>query len=434
MIGTARRAGPACPRPAARDSLYTPVRVVELDLARPYELRSPDGRIQPDAGSDAGVLALVRLHGHPLGLVSSTGSAGGHAALCRALAAAAHRELAVPVPMVSAVRAPVGTAAATTTPSAAAPLISVVVATRDRPGQLRGCLDSLLRSDYPHFEVIVVDNAPSSEATRRLITARYPGRVRYLREPAAGLARAHNAALPAVRGELCAFTDDDTLADRRWLAALAEAFGQDPRVGCVTGLILAAELQTPSQLQLERLSGFAKGFAPLRWSLERPGPDPLFPFTAGKFGSGANMAFRTSTLRRLGGFDPATGTGTPARGGDDLLAFLRVLAAGHTLVYQPEALIWHHHRRNPEAVPAQAFGYGAGFGAFMAAAVVHEPRLATALLRRLPRGAALALQHAARHAATAPQTPGLGRLELRGLAYGPVGYLRSRRLARLIGD
>ncbi|MFE0458485.1 glycosyltransferase family 2 protein [Kitasatospora sp. NPDC058965] len=317
--------------------------------------------------------------------------------------------------------------------SAEPPLISVVVATHDRAARLRCCLDSLLRNGYPHFEVIVVDNAPSSDDTRQLIGRRYAGQVHYLREPVAGLARAHNAALPAVRGELCAFTDDDTLADPRWLAALAEAFGQDRRIGCVTGLILPAELQTPAQLALERLAGFSKGFAPLRWSLADPPADPLFPFTAGQFGSGANMAFRTSTLRRLGGFDPAMGTGTPARGGDDLLAFLRVLAAGYTLAYQPEALIWHHHRRAPEAVPAQAFGYGAGFGAFVAAALVQEPQLGAALLRRLPKGLGRAAQRASRYSDEVPQTPGLGLLELRGLAYGPVGYLRSRLQARRIG-
>ncbi|MFE0458484.1 hypothetical protein ACFW1A_04375, partial [Kitasatospora sp. NPDC058965] len=113
MNGTARRTEAACPRPAARDSLYTPVRVVELDLARPYELRSPDGRIQGDAASAAGVLALVRLHGHPLGLVTATGTADGQAALCRALAAAAHRELAVPVatPVATGPRTPASSAA-----------------------------------------------------------------------------------------------------------------------------------------------------------------------------------------------------------------------------------------------------------------------------------------------------------------------------------
>jgi hypothetical protein len=142
------------------------------------------------------------------------------------------------------------------------------------------------------------------------------------------------------------------------------------------------------------------------------------------------MAFRAALLRRLGGFDPATGTGTPARGGDDLLAFFRVLTSGAALVYQPDAIVWHHHRRTLDALPAQAFGYGVGFGAYLAAAVRHQPAVLPSLLRALPRGVGTALHGARVGAPTGPGIPGadpaeLARLQLRGLAYGPLGYLHS---------
>lgn len=432
MNGSDQHPDPACPRPAARDSLYTPVHVVELDLADPSELRSPGGR---PADPDGRVLALVRLHGHPLGLVRASGAPGDRAGLRRALVDAAHRDLSL---------TPTHTGTqATATPEArpcragsaqapAGPLpISVIVATHNRVGQLRQCLDSLLRNGYPRYEVIVVDNAPSSDDAKRLIGERYAGRVRYLREPVAGLARAHNLGLAAAHGTLCAFTDDDTLADPGWLDALAAAFAADQRTGCVTGLILPAELETAAQAALECHGGFAKGFTPRSWSLHEPPGDPLFPFTAGQFGSGANMAFRTAALRRLGGFDPAMGTGTPARGGDDLLAFFRVLAAGYTLAYQPEAVIWHRHRRTADALPAQAFGYGAGLGAYLTAALAHEPAMLPALVRRLPQGVGHAARRSHRDTGAALQEgQDLGHLELRGLLYGPLGYLRSRIQAR----
>ncbi|MDC7340368.1 hypothetical protein PQR15_32860 [Streptomyces lydicus] len=103
-----------------------------------------------------------------------------------------------------------------------------------------------------------------------------------------------------------------------------------------------------------------------------------------------------------------------------------MLAAGHRIVYRPDALVWHRHRRDLDAVPAQAFGYGAGFGAFLAAAIRHRPAALPALLRRLPGG----IRHAAARTRARPATPGrwpdrLALLELRGLLYGPVGYLRS---------
>src|SRR4051812_40915204 len=57
-----------------------------------------------------------------------------------------------------------------------APFASVVVATRDRPERLAGCLESLLELDYPRFEVIVVDNAPQTDATARLVEDRFAER------------------------------------------------------------------------------------------------------------------------------------------------------------------------------------------------------------------------------------------------------------------
>ncbi|WP_236045712.1 glycosyltransferase family 2 protein [Streptacidiphilus fuscans] len=432
MSGRDRRSAAACPCSAARESLYTPVHVVELDLDRPNELRSPGGAspVVPNGR----VLALVRLHGHPLGLVHATGRPGDTAGLCRALVAAAHRELELPSPELSAPDLP----AARTEPNLT-PLLSVVVATHNRPASLRRCLDSLLRTGYPQLDVVVVDNAPADDSARTLVLTEYPPSVRYLREPIPGLARAHNRGLAAAHGTLVAFTDDDTVVDRGWPRALVATFAADPAVGCVTGLIVPAELETQAQVALENHGGYTKGFTEQRWSLDAPPDEPLFPFAGGQFGSGANMAFRADLLHRLGGFDPATGTGTLARGGDDLLAFFRTLIAGAALVYQPDAIVWHHHHRTMDALPAQAYGYGVGFGAYLTAAVAHEPAMLPALLRRVPLGLGQAVRRA--RSRPAPTGPGAGRqthgrltgLELRGLAYGPLGYLRSCLRARRDG-
>ncbi|MEV4611288.1 glycosyltransferase [Kitasatospora sp. NPDC049258] len=427
MNGSDRRTAAACPCPAARDSLYTPVRVVELDLDEPGALRSPGG-LGP-ADPDGRVLALVRLHGHPLGLVTSTGTAGASAALCRALVDAAHRELHVPALSTSTPgtlpdRTGRARLAATEPPS-----VSVIVCTRDRPHLLPRCLDSLLRTPYPRVEVIVVDNAPSSDATERLVRSSYPGRVRYLREPVAGLARARNTGLAAAHGEYCAFADDDLVVDAGWVGAMAAAFRSDQRIGCVTGLVLPSELDTEAQIALEEYGGYARGFTARSWSLRERPDDPLLRFSVGRFGSGANMAFRTAVLRGLGGFDPATGAGTAARGGEELLVFFRILGGGHTVAYQPDAIVWHPHPRTMEALTAQVFNFGVGFGAYLAAAVSHQPEVLVGLARRLPRGLWAWQAARRRRVQDAPAVrdslAGLGRLEFWGLMYGPVSYLLS---------
>ncbi|MET9365168.1 glycosyltransferase family 2 protein [Streptomyces sp. NPDC006632] len=411
------------------------------------------------------VYVLVRLRGRPVGTV--LGRVGEDADMAQALAAAAREQLAgflsgaPPGPVraradkeAADVEAAGGGAvrpgADTEGPAcgggsgAGVPRVSVVVATRERTGQLARALDSLLGQDHPGHEILVVDNNPATDRTRALVERRYASHgVRYVVEPVPGLAAARNRGVAAARGEILAFTDDDVIADRRWLTSLVAPFADDPRLGCVTGLILPARLATPAQILLESHGGFTKGFAPRHFDPHRPPPgEPLFPFTAGRFGSGANMAFRAGALRAVGGFDPATGTGTPARGGDDLYAFARVVVAGHRLRYTPEALVWHHHRETWRDLEEQAYGYGAGLTAYLAALIGRRPALVPALLARVPHGLAHALAISAHRTAGEQAVPGehgarthpwprsLSRLERRGMLYGPLGYLRARRLVR----
>lgn len=317
-----------------------------------------------------------------------------------------------------------------------APLASVVIATRNRPEQLALCLASLAELVYPAFEIIVVDNAPSDDRTARYFAEHIGERsnLRYVREDRAGLASAHNCGVREMspQSHFVAFTDDDVAVDRYWLAELIRGFEAASNVGCVTGLILPAELETWPQLLIEEFGGFNKGFQRQIFDLRdhRP-PDRLFPFTPGRFGSGANMAFRTETLARIGGFDPAMGTGTAALGGDDLAAFFRVITAGEALVYEPAAIVRHTHYRAYASLQRQIHGYGVGLTAFLTKAIVDQPWLAVDLLRKLPLGLWYALSACSgknqKKGTDYPEE--LTRLERKGLVQGPWAYLRSRRAA-----
>ncbi|WP_369195916.1 glycosyltransferase [Streptomyces djakartensis] len=402
------------------------VQVAELDLDAEEAVLAPGPGSPPVTAGE--VFVLVRRSGRPVGTLLGRVPEG-----------------ADPKAVLAA-RAAVECAAAPGEEperSGEPPFTSVVVATRERAGQLARALDSLLAQDHPRFEIVVVDNAPVTDETRELIERKYAERVRYVCEPVPGLAAAHNAGLAAVAGEVVAFTDDDVVADPRWLTELTAPFAADARLGCATGLILPARLTTPAQVLLESHGGFAKGFTPRTYDPGRPpGDEPLFPFTAGRFGSGANMAFRTRVLREVGGFDPATGAGTAARGGDDLYGFVRVLAQGHRLHYTPYALVWHHHRETWRDLETQAYGYGAGLTAYLTAVLVNRPGLLPAFLTRLPRGLAHARALTAVRETQGGGTPGdhdvrthpwprrLSRLQRRGMLYGPVGYLRARRALR----
>jgi hypothetical protein len=155
---------------------------------------------------------------------------------------------------------------------------------------------------------------------------------------------------------------------------------------------------------------------------------PLYPYAAGTFGSGANLAFRTAVLRDLGGFDAALGAGTPARGGEDLAIFFQTLAAGHQLVYEPAAIVHHLHRRDYAGMRRQAYGYGVGFTAYLTKCLLDEPARGSDLVRRAPHGLrAIFSPGSAKNARKPSGYPSdLTRLELLGMLYGPLGYMVSR--------
>lgn len=240
------------------------------------------------------------------------------------------------------------------------PSVSVVICTRDRPDDLRGALAGLSELRGPVHEILVVDNAPSTEATREVVAA-FAG-VRYIREPRPGLDWARNRALLEAAGEVIAYTDDDVVVHPGWLDGLLTALVDEPAAVGVTGLVLPVELSTPAQVMFELYAGFGRGYRP-QWfaSNVAAGDVAVQDFGAsGLAGTGANMAFRRRPLIDLGGFDPAMDVGTLTGGGGDLEIYYRVVAAGHLLVYEPSAVVFHRHRRDWEGLVRQLHGYGTG--------------------------------------------------------------------------
>lgn len=247
------------------------------------------------------------------------------------------------------------------------PSVTVAICTRDRPQFLDRCLAALLpqleraREQGQEVEVLVIDNAPSDERARDVVGA-LPG-VRYQKEARPGLDFARNHALHASEAEFVAFLDDDVVVDRNWFAGLVEAWGENPDAGGFTGLVLAFELETRSQIIFERRGGFRRGFNKIRYGKSYPG-NMLYPCAAGIFGSGCNMVFRRSVMLALGGFDEALDTGPPLPGGGDLDAFYRVVRAGHIIAYEPQLLAFHQHRREMAALRRQYWSWGIGHMAF----------------------------------------------------------------------
>ena len=303
------------------------------------------------------------------------------------------------------------------------PKATIAICTRDREQDLKRCLNALIKLPDDGQEVLVIDNCPSTNETQQLVET-YPG-VRYICEPRPGLNIARNRALQEAKHEIVAFTDDDAVPDTTWLRALVSNF-DNPLVLCVTGLTMPLELETEAQEAFEKYSPFNKGFTKKLYS-----SNTCNPLATGNVGAGANMALRKTVQQSVGFFDEALDAGTPTQSGGDHEFFARILIGGFSIVYEPEALSWHRHRRTWKETRKAVEGYGTGVYAFWTRTLFverefsilkfpwdwfrHEqlPNLVRAIIRR-PNAQPLSLVLA----------------ELKGCYVGPWAYFLSKRRLR----
>ncbi|MEX2382392.1 MAG: glycosyltransferase [Opitutales bacterium] len=238
---------------------------------------------------------------------------------------------------------------------------SVVICTRDRPESLERCLRSLQELSPSPEEILVVDNAPRTDATFMLVSRMPLPGLRYILEPRTGLDIARNTGVRESSGEIIAFTDDDVIAHPSWLRHIQNGF-MDSRVMAVTGLVLAAEVETEAQSLFERTWGFNRGYR------RRTFDSAFFARTRQRevpveqIGAGANMAFRRRCFDLAGGFDERLDVGAAGCSGDSEFWY-KVLAKGWICQYEPSAVVSHYHRRELRDLNRQIYYYTRGHAA-----------------------------------------------------------------------
>ena len=309
------------------------------------------------------------------------------------------------------------------------PSATVIVPTiYRRANELARTIESLLDLDYPDFEIIVVDNRPGT-GNVPIMESSGSGRLRVELEPTKGASSARNHGIGVATGDFIAFTDDDAIVDRNWLRALGVKFAQEADVDAIGGMVRPTRLDTRAQLWFEEFyGGFTRYYVPRKWSTEIVGDsDPLFPYSAGHFGAGCNMAVRRAAFERYGGFDARLGIGTASKGAEDLKVFVKILLGGGTVAFEPAALVRHSHRRTSDEFFTQVFGYGTGLTAMFTSLILEDGQRLKEILRRVPLGLRRLLfpteQRSASAIASYPRRVQI--YQLLGMAYGPFAYLRS---------
>lgn len=242
--------------------------------------------------------------------------------------------------------------------TSAVPTAAVVVATRNRPAQLRLTLRAVMEATPDATTIVVVDSASDSDETRSVADDAGVGYVR-ARRPGVSLAR--NLGMTSVEAEVVVFTDDDCRPRAGWVEAMVEPFREEV-VAFVTG----------------RVEGVGEGSAAdvvevrsTRW---------VWPDDPAGMGSGANMAVRREAALREGGFDHAFGGGGAIPAGEEQELFLRLLHGGWQGRHASASVVDHHDLRGRWATVRLFFSYGIGSGAICVRARQLDRRVARRML------------------------------------------------------
>jgi GT2 family glycosyltransferase len=214
------------------------------------------------------------------------------------------------------------------------PRISVVVCSYNGERLIGQTLAKVLQSDYPDYEVIVVNDG-SKDATPR-IAASFP-QVRLISVENGGLSAARNIGMRAATGEIIAYIDDDAYPDPHWLHYLGAAFRKTSHAA-----IGGPNIPPPGDGPIAECVANAPG-GPIHVLLTDQIAEHI---------PGCNFAVRRAALEQIGGFDPVYRVA-----GDDVDACWRLQEIG-TIGFAPAAAVWHHRRNSLKAYWRQQRGYG----------------------------------------------------------------------------
>ena len=224
---------------------------------------------------------------------------------------------------------------------------TVAVAACDRPAPLARCLEAIARGATLPAQLVVVDQSRDSAVEAEVRALVVPGVcVHYLRQPRLGLSASRNAALAAATQPAIAFTDDDCVPDRGWLAAINSALAAADPPAAVAGRVLPLGEPAPGTYVVsprgdDRPTDYRAGAVP--WAV----------------GTGGNFAGSHAWLARVGRCDERLGAGSPGRAAEDADLIYRVLRAGGVVRYDPSAVVYHERQTEAQRLRSRwTYGFG----------------------------------------------------------------------------
>lgn len=221
------------------------------------------------------------------------------------------------------------------------PLISVVIAHWNGEKIIQDCLESVFKTDYPNFEVVLVDNHSTDNSVKIIKEKFNDSRLRlYENSVNKGFTGGYNDGVSYAEGDFICILNNDVEVNTDWLTRLYEFMSENPEY-----VIVQPKIKSLRDKRFFEYAGGAGGY------IDRYG----YPFTRGRmfndvevdegqydepeqifWASGCCLIFRRSIIEEIGFLD------------DDFFAHQeevdfcwRANLAGHKIGYCPSSVIYH---------------------------------------------------------------------------------------------
>lgn len=181
------------------------------------------------------------------------------------------------------------------------PHITVLILNYNGKPHLKDCFQSVLTTEYPSFEAVLIDNASTDDSVA-FVQQHFPS-VRIVRfEKNYGFAEGYDRAIRATESDFIALLNNDTHVHPRWLMELMQTLRDEPSVA-----IAGAKLLCSARPELIDHAGGL--ISPIGSGIDRAKyqPDELVHFSSGPIGfaCGGALVLRKKCYLDVGGFDPA---------------------------------------------------------------------------------------------------------------------------------
>lgn len=214
------------------------------------------------------------------------------------------------------------------------PLFSVIVLSYNGGDIIEPCLSSVLKSDYPNFEVILVDNA-SSDASVELVERLFGSnqKLKIVRNSDnLFYAGGNNAGINNAKGEYIFILNNDTEIESNCLSELSLAL-RDEKIGAAQPKILIYGETSV----IDNTGGIIDPFGYTKGRGNREIDTGQFDNYGDIFYAGGTaMALKRQVLDKVGIFDPKF-----VAHWEDVDLSWRIRLSGYGIVFAPKAVIKH---------------------------------------------------------------------------------------------